>query len=73
MTTAVVGIAAFVCVNINSVDCELIIDSGAAVTVISSKLWEQIPIASRPELRKPSTRVRLEGANSSLKTSSYCC
>ena len=58
--------SAFVCVNINGVDCELIIDSGAAVTVISTSLWENIPILQRPELKKPGGKVRLEAANSEL-------
>ncbi len=55
--------SAFVYATVNTFECELLIDSGAAVTVISIELWQKIP---RPELEIPKDTVKLETANGEL-------
>ncbi len=60
--------SAFVCVDFYGLYTELLIDSGAAVTVISVTLWERIPINQRPQLIMPDETVKLEAANNELIT-----
>ncbi len=59
--------------NINSVDSELLVDSGAEVTVISESLYASIPQEKRPELLPPDDDVELEAANNEpIKTIGMC-
>ncbi len=64
--TAIIGMSAFVCVYVNDLETELLIDSGAAVTVISVEFWEKIPKIQRPELCIADDTVKLEAANGEL-------
>ena len=60
------GISAFLPVRINGIGTELLVDTGAAVTVISSALFSSIPTEERPELKPPCDRVKLQTANNEL-------
>ena len=66
------------CVNINGADSELLVDSGAAVTVISAELFDKIPADRRPQLKNYDGKIKLEAANSELitvkgkATSNFC-
>ena len=57
------GISAFLQVQINGKETELLVDTGAAVTVISSELFYNIPAEKRPELKLPTECVKLQTAN----------
>ena len=45
---------------------ELLVDTGASVTIISSALFSMIPAEKRPQLKSPYERVKLETANNEL-------
>ena len=64
--TTVIGMSAFVCVTLCGKECDLLIDSGAAVTVISIKLWTKLPVSEKPELTSPNGTIKLEAANNEL-------
>lgn len=47
-------------------DSELLVDTGAAVTIISSALFSQLPAESRPEVKAPCKSTKLQTANNEL-------
>ena len=57
------GISAFLHVQINGAETEILVDTGAAVTVISSELFNGIPAEKRPELKPPYEELKLQTAN----------
>ena len=67
-STNCAGMSAVINVKINGITTDLLIDSGAAVTVISDKMYESIPLSQRPLLSVPDGKVKLEAANNDLIT-----
>ena len=58
--------SAFLPVNISGFETELLIDSGAAVTVISKSVYENISANNRPQLRVPDENIKLQAANDEM-------
>ena len=52
--------------KINQVSANLLIDTGAAVTIISQKLYDEISCTNKPPLRKPSNKVILKTADNNV-------
>lgn len=50
----------------NGASCKLLVDSGAAVTVMSIKLYEQMPTETRPKLIPLSDHVQLQSADKGI-------
>lgn len=57
---------AYINVNVNGAACKLLVDSGAAVTVVSPKRYERISVESRPKLEPLSEHIQLQSADSGL-------
>ena len=55
-----------VTVQTYGLNTEHLVDTGAAVTIISSALFSMIPAEKRPQLKSPHERVKLETANNEL-------
>ena len=52
--------------EVNGIESELLVDSGAAVTVISVGLFEKILSEHRPQLKTLEDNIKLEAANNEL-------
>ena len=52
--------------EVNGIESELLVDSGAAVTVISVGLFEKIPSEHRPQLKTLEDNIKLEAVNNEL-------
>ncbi len=46
------GLSILLPVNVNTVSANLVLDTGAAVTVVSSNIYNKLPQSVRPELQK---------------------
>ena len=53
-------------ISVCNVDYRLILDTGSAVTIISSNVYNKIPLEQRPSLKKVPSTVKLEVANDEL-------
>ncbi|MCG7870380.1 MAG: hypothetical protein JAY74_28925 [Candidatus Thiodiazotropha taylori] len=53
-------------INAFDINSRLVLDTGSAVTIISSNIYNKIPLEVRPPLRKVSPSVKLEVANDGL-------
>ena len=62
------GITAYINADVNGVVCKLLVDSGAAVTIISRKLYDRMPVDSRPNLDPLSEHIQLQAADEGLLT-----
>ena len=62
------GITAYINANVNGASCKLLVDSGAAVTVISREIYEQMPSDLRPTLNSLSDNIQLQAADNGLLT-----
>ncbi|MCG8033309.1 MAG: DDE-type integrase/transposase/recombinase [Candidatus Thiodiazotropha taylori] len=60
------GVSILLPISVNMMDYSLILDTGCAVTILSSNVYNKIPLASRPPLRKVPSSVKLEVANDGL-------
>ena len=60
------GMSAFLQVQMCGEHSELLVDTGAAVTIISSALFSQIPAEKRPQLKSPCKSTKLETASKEL-------
>ncbi len=60
------GLSILLPVNIHSVSASLVLDTGAAVTVVSSNVYNKLPPDVRPELEKVNPSLKLEVANDEL-------
>lgn len=60
------GLSILLPVDIHSVNAKLVLDTGAAVTVVSSNVYNKLPQNMRPELGKVSPSLKLEVANDEL-------
>ena len=60
------GMSAFLQVQMCGEHSELLVDTGAAVTIISSALFSQIPAEKRPQLKPPCKSTKLETASKEL-------
>ena len=56
----------FVPMEIYSVQNRFLVDTGAVVTVLSSRVYQAMPEASRPPPRQPTEPLKLEVANDEL-------
>ena len=56
----------FVPLEIHSVQTQFLVDTGAVVTVLSSRIYQAMPEAGRPPLRQPTEPLKLEVANDEL-------
>lgn len=45
---------------------QFVVDTGAAVTIMASHVYNAIPSSMRPELKQPDEHLKLEVANDSL-------
>ena len=61
--TAYDGMSVLLPMKFTGVNAKFVIDTGAAVTIISSRIFDQIPSHDRPKLRKPEKITKLEVAN----------
>ena len=52
--------------SVNGTNADLLVDSGAAVTVISKKLYDAMPVVSRPKLETPTESIQLQTADDGL-------
>ena len=60
------GHSAFIKVNVNGVDAKFLVDSGAAVTVISSKLYGSMDASLRPPLVAQLENIQLQAADNGI-------
>ncbi|MES9882782.1 MAG: hypothetical protein ABW185_18090 [Sedimenticola sp.] len=60
------GFSILLPITIENVSAKLVLDTGAAVTILSSNIYNQIPSSQRPELMKVSPSLKLEVANDEL-------
>ncbi len=60
------GLSILLPVNVNTVSANLVLDTGAAVTVVSSNIYNKLPQSVRPELQKVNPSLKLEVANDEL-------
>ena len=60
------GMSLFVPMEIYSVQSRFLVGTGAVVTVLSSRVYQAMPEASRPPLRQPTVPLKLEVANNEL-------
>ena len=57
------GASASVKAKVNKVNANLLIDTGAAVTIISKKIYDEIPCEYKPPLNKPPAKTVLKTAD----------
>ena len=60
------GISAFLSVTLCGIDTRFLIDTGATVTILSSKVYNKLPPGSRPALTNTSEKIKVEVADSTL-------
>ena len=60
------GISAFLPVTLCGIDTRFLIDTGATVTILSSKVYNKLPPGSRPALTNTSEKIKVEVADSTL-------
>ncbi len=60
------GLSTLLPVDIHAVSASLVLDTGAAVTVVSSNIYNKLPQDLRPELRTVNPSLKLEVANDEL-------
>ena len=60
------GVSILLPVSVGNADYRLILDTGSAVTILSSNVYNKIPFENRPCLKKVPSSVKLEVANDGL-------
>ena len=51
------GISAFIASRVCDTDTKFLVDTGASVTILATKVYESIPLGVRPPLRQPSVTL----------------
>ncbi len=60
------GFSILLPITVGKLQAKLVLDTGAAVTILSSNVYNKIPPGQRPELMKVSPSLKLEVANDEL-------
>ena len=60
------GMSVMLPVSIFSTEARLLIDTGAEITILSKRIYDEIPAAFRPRLKQPKCKVTLAAANDGI-------
>ncbi|MCG8112852.1 MAG: RNase H-like domain-containing protein [Candidatus Thiodiazotropha taylori] len=60
------GVSILLPISVSNIDYKVVLDTGSAVTILSSNVYNKIPLDVRPPLKKVSSAVKLEAANDGL-------